>query len=336
MRVEQPQAQPQAPPPGAIRRASGFVQNLLVLMMMATGGWPAFASEPADDPRPAQQQASQGGGERQQNQDQKDTTGTRADTPPKTPDLCQALGAAAAANALPADFFTRLIWQESRFRPDVISAKGAQGIAQFMPATARASGLDNPFDPLDAITKSGELLRDLRREFGNLGLAAAAYNAGAGRVHDWLGSRRQLPRETRAYVKIVTGRSVEEWTAGNPANPVEMPSIEVPCGWPVTAFGQANPETAQTKSETGKPPIKPWGVEVVGATTPANALARYRDWQPKYAGIVGGRETNVVIRGVIGQSGAARVRVGEDSRAEADKLCMSLKAAGAYCDVMRN
>src|SRR5262249_22654407 len=127
------------------------------------------------------------------------------------PDLCQALATAATANDLPVDFFTRLIWQESRFKPDAISGKGAQGIAQFMPATAKSSGLENPFNPLEAIAKSGELLGGLRREFGNLGLAAAAYNAGSGRVHDWLGARRPLPLETRTYVQLVTGRSVEEW-----------------------------------------------------------------------------------------------------------------------------
>ena len=98
-----------------------------------------------------------------------------------------------------------------------------------MPETARLSGLENPFNPLEAIAKSGQLLHGLRLEFGNLGLAAAAYNAGSGRVRDWLGGRRPLPGETRAYVQLVTGRSVEEWTGGQ-TNPVEMPSVEVvPC-----------------------------------------------------------------------------------------------------------
>ena len=57
-------------------------------------------------------------------------------------------------------------------------------------------GLADPFDPLEAIAQSAKLLRDLRREFGNLGLAAAAYNAGPGRVRDWLAGRRGLPPET--------------------------------------------------------------------------------------------------------------------------------------------
>jgi soluble lytic murein transglycosylase-like protein len=145
------------------------------------------------------------------------------------------------SNELPVEFFTRLIWRESRFKSDAISRKGAQGIAQFMPATARASGLVDPFNPVEAITKSGQLLRDLRREFGNLALAAAAYNAGSGRVHEWLGGRRPLPLETRAYVRIVTGRSVEEWAAGPRANLLEIPSLEVaPCDLTTAALIRPN------------------------------------------------------------------------------------------------
>jgi soluble lytic murein transglycosylase-like protein len=61
-----------------------------------------------------------------------------------------------------------------------VSRAGAQGVAQFMPATARWRCLADPFDSLEAIAQSAKLLRDLGREFGNLGLAAAAYNAGKG------------------------------------------------------------------------------------------------------------------------------------------------------------
>ncbi|HEY7296426.1 MAG TPA: lytic transglycosylase domain-containing protein [Xanthobacteraceae bacterium] len=238
----------------------------------------------------------------------------------------------AASNNLPVDFFIRLIWQESRFKPDAISRAGAQGVAQFMPATARLRGLDNPFNALEAIAKSAQLLRDLRSEFGNLGLAAAAYNAGSGRVRDWLGSRRPLPGETRAYVRLVTGRTVEEW-AGGQTDAIGMPSVkDVPCNVAATALVAAEGGGSPPKAET----VKPWGVEVVGGPTPAKALVRYREWLPKYAGIVGDREPHVVIRGILGNMGAARVRVGEDSQAAAAKLCAALRKAGTYCDVLRN
>ena len=107
------------------------------------------------------------------------------------------MAAAAAANALPVAFFMRLIWQESRFNPAAaVSPAGAQGIAQFMPETARLNRLENPFNPHEAIAKSAQLLRDLNPQFGNFGLAVAAYNAGPGRVRDWLADHRLLPDET--------------------------------------------------------------------------------------------------------------------------------------------
>src|SRR5439155_112726 len=111
--------------------------------------------------------------------------------------ICDVLAAAAVENDLPVDFFARLIWQESRFDPTAVSRAGAQGVAQFMPATASARGLADPFDPIEAIAHSAKLLRDLRREFGNLGLAAAAYNAGPGRVRvhpGRAGATRLAPR----------------------------------------------------------------------------------------------------------------------------------------------
>jgi soluble lytic murein transglycosylase-like protein len=66
-----------------------------------------------------------------------------------------ALRKTALDNDLPIDFFTRLIWQESHFRSNAISYAGAQGIAQFMPATAVGRGLANPFDPLTALQAAG-------------------------------------------------------------------------------------------------------------------------------------------------------------------------------------
>jgi hypothetical protein len=127
------------------------------------------------------------------------------------PDLCNALLTSAENNDLPVAFFANLIWQESRLRDDAVSPKGALGIAQFMPQVAAKNGLDNPLDPLQALPASARLLRTLRDQFRNLGYVAAAYNAGAGRVMDWLERGRTLPRETRGYVLSVTGHSAEEW-----------------------------------------------------------------------------------------------------------------------------
>ena len=70
---------------------------------------------------------------------------------------------------------------------------------------------------------------------------------------------------------------------------------------------------------------------MVGAPTPAKAMVRYRELQSKYAAILAGHETtHVVIRGVIGEMGAARVRVDAETRADATKLCADLRSAGWF------
>ena len=102
--------------------------------------------------------------------------------PPTVDDICRALEQSAAENALPVEFFARVIWQESRFDAQAVSPKGAAGIAQFMPATASWHGLADPFDPTESLRHSAAYLRELLNRFGNLGLAAAAYNAGPARV----------------------------------------------------------------------------------------------------------------------------------------------------------
>ncbi|WP_407158576.1 lytic transglycosylase domain-containing protein [Bradyrhizobium sp. STM 3557] len=311
-------------------RRLGSMPILLLVSAMSVIGPPTRASDAGDASTLQQQPSAESREQKDEPSQTKNDAGPELSIPSAAPNLCDTLAMTAMTNDLPIDFFTRLIWQESRFKPDAVSPKGAQGIAQFMPATARLSGLEDPFNPIEAIAKSGQLLQGLRRQFGNLGLAAAAYNAGPGRVRDWLGGIRTLPQETRTYVWLVTGRSPEEWAAEK-TDPVGMSAAElVPCNLSATASIAPHPNTP--KSEI----VKPWGVEVVGGPTPAKALASYREWQPKYAAIVADREPHIVIRGIIGQMGAARVRVGEDTQDGAKRLCAALKAAGAYCDVMRN
>ncbi|MGY3395237.1 hypothetical protein ACVWW6_007828 [Bradyrhizobium sp. USDA 3311] len=147
-----------------------------------------------------------------------------------TEQFCHALREAAEASGIPVPFFARLLWQESRFRSNEVSSAGAQGVAQFMPETAAEVGLDDPFDPVKALPASAKFLRKLRDDFGNLGLAAAAYNAGPGRIQKWLARESELPRETRDYVRIITGTRAEDWTerAEALAIRIDLPR-EAPC-----------------------------------------------------------------------------------------------------------
>ncbi|HET9715037.1 MAG TPA: lytic transglycosylase domain-containing protein [Pseudolabrys sp.] len=144
-------------------------------------------------------------------------------------EICDSLTHAARSNDLPTHFFIRLLYQESSFRPAAISSAGALGIAQFMPETANDRGLDNPFDPLQAIPASARLLRDLYRKFGNLGLAAAAYNAGPRRISDWLAKKGSLPQETQDYVRNITGWPAENWTGSQTGIPAVKLPRAAPC-----------------------------------------------------------------------------------------------------------
>jgi hypothetical protein len=128
--------------------------------------------------------------------------------------MCKTLAAAAQAHDLPVGFFVRLINQESGFNPSEVSSAGAQGVAQFMPKVAEEWGLKNPFDPHAALMASARFLRSLYEQFGNWGLAAAAYNGGSGRVQKWVDKRGKLPDETRHYVMTITGVPAEKWIDG--------------------------------------------------------------------------------------------------------------------------
>ncbi|HVT28888.1 MAG TPA: lytic transglycosylase domain-containing protein [Lacipirellulaceae bacterium] len=135
---------------------------------------------------------------------------------------------AADANGIPREFLIRLLSQESSFKPTSISKAGALGIAQFMPATAIAMGLRDPFEPVSAIHASAAHLATLLKRFGNLGLAAAAYNAGPERVREWLSGRQGLPQETRDYVLKVTGLDAESWMgprAGSIMDASRIPAV---------------------------------------------------------------------------------------------------------------
>ena len=159
-------------------------------------------------------------------------------------EICHALTTAAQQHDVPAPFFIRLLFQESRFRPEVVSHAGAQGIAQFMPGTADQMGLDNPYDPVQAIPASARLLRDLVKQFGNLGLAAAAYNAGPKRVADWLAAKgkAKLPEETQGYVKTITGKPVEHWSTASARHPAPKVPEEAPCQNAAGLLAAAGPD----------------------------------------------------------------------------------------------
>ena len=123
------------------------------------------------------------------------------------------IAAAELREGLPHDLLARLLWQESRYREDIISGAvtspaGAMGIAQIVPRWH--PGVD-PLDPFASIDYAARYLRDLRRQTGSWEMALAAYNWGIGNVNRALNNygRENLlayaPKETRDYVSDITG-----------------------------------------------------------------------------------------------------------------------------------
>jgi hypothetical protein len=269
-------------------------------------------------------------------------TGAAARPPDLAPlrnSTCDLIESSAELNGLPVAYFTRLIWQESSFRAAAVSPKGAQGIAQFMPGTAAERGLADPFDPHQAIPAAAQLLKHLTLRFGNLGLAAAAYNSGAGRVDDWLAGTGNLPQETRAYVAAVTRRPVEEWKALGAADEPEKAQQAVPTTCPDVLAGLAVPPSAaalQAPAEEGE--WQPWGVQLAANFSQSQALAAYRSLQQRHPTVLGGRAPMILRRQNLSFGPRARVhiRVAAPTREAANHLCHQLRAKGAACIVLKN
>lgn len=141
----------------------------------------------------------------------------RMSVPPKFQPLIQK---AANESGIDPGTLSRMLYRESKFDPSAISPKGARGVAQFMPETAAAYGI-NPDIPEEAIPAAGRFLRDNMTKFGgNTGLALAAYNWGPENVQKWReagADPARMPAETRAYVHAITGSPIETWMGGRGA-----------------------------------------------------------------------------------------------------------------------
>jgi len=252
--------------------------------------------------------------------------------------ICLLLESAARANGLPVEFFARVIWQESRFRADAVgpvtrSGKRALGIAQFMPGTAAERNLLNPLDPIQALPKSAEFLQELYREFGNLGLAAAAYNAGPRRVREWLAGTGPMPAETRAYVQAITGASVEQW-AKAAVNADRKP--DVTCGELMATLKRApNRFVAALEQRVIAGALQPWGVILGGDKSRDRILSRYAALQVRHAAVLEGRDP-ILIERSRGPLPRYQVRIGAETRAAADDLCGRIHKSGGDCAVLRN
>ncbi|HEV7436542.1 MAG TPA: lytic transglycosylase domain-containing protein [Pseudorhizobium sp.] len=250
-------------------------------------------------------------------------------------DLCAGIGYFARTRDVPADFFARLIWRESLFRPRAVSPKGAEGIAQFMPATAKLRGLSDSFDILAALEASATYLRELHDRFGGYGLAAAAYNAGEARLTSFLAGG-SLPLETRAYVLAITGHPVEQWVRQPPE--LAAPSLAKDKPFLESCVALAETRRLSPTTTLADAQAAPWGVQLAAHLKPdvaqrlfARALAQLpphlRNEQPLIV---------PQTRGNFGYRTRYAARIGRETRAQAQALCSQIKAAGGACTVFRN
>ncbi len=249
--------------------------------------------------------------------------------------LCGIVEDAAKSSGLPPDFLTRLIWRESAFQPRAVSPVGAQGVAQFMPGTAAERGLANPFDPETAIPASARLLADLSRRFGNLGFAAAAYNAGPKALQKWLDGEGGMPFETQSYVRAITGHDIEEFR--DPAPPPASPPGPVqPCLVAIAKLRVAPWPAGTSPVISGL--FAPWGVQLAASFDKGSALRAFARAQHDLRAVIGDMQP-FVLGSVLRSRGWRpfyRVRLGAQTGGEAKRLCDKIQAAGGACAILKS
>jgi hypothetical protein len=330
------------------KMAFSTVMRLRALLCAAivTLAWPA-ASVSAADTAPAMTNVARPSVEElaTEGAPQKPTATAAADSDTREA-MCLMIESAARSQNLPVEFFARVIWQESRFQSDAVgpvtrNGQRAQGIAQFMPGTASERRLLDPFDPVQALPKSAEFLNELRGQFGNLGLAAAAYNAGPRRVQEWLAGTGAMPQETRNYVSAITGLTVDDWAAAaRSGKSGERPvTTSLGCRELMALLRRApNPFVTELEAHVKLGADRPWGVQLAAGFNRDKALAMYARAIKRLSAVIGDQDPSL-LSSVMRNRGTRlfyQVRIGADTRVAADDLCNRIRRAGGACFVLRN
>jgi len=219
------------------------------------------------------------------------------------------------------------------------SGRRAQGIAQFMPGTANERRLLDPFDPVQALPKSAEFLNELRNQFGNLGLAAAAYNAGPRRVQEWLAGTGPMPQETRNYVAAITGSAVDAWAAAGRGGKMPSGTPATTCRELMALLKRApNPFITELEQRVQIAAAKLWGVQLAAGFDRNKALAMYARAIKRLSAVIGDQDPSILssIDRSRGNHTFYQVRIGADTRGAADDLCNRIRRAGGACFVLKN
>ena len=290
-----------------VRRAA------ILLSMMAVLAVPAHGEED-EPPPPANKQAPAG-------------KAAHLDS------VCTLIRNSADRHGLPRAFLARLIWKESRFDPNAVSPAGAEGIAQFMPGTAKLRGLADSFDMSTAIPASAAYLAEMTANYGNLGRAAIGYNAGEGRLSRWIAGGGWLPLETEAYVLDILGEPADNFADASKQATIKPLDDKL-------GFDDACRKLPVIMSQTipmARIQLKPWGIQVAGNFRRSAAIGQWQRLRSRFGSVLSGHDPVVSrIRSPMGRRGIYAVRIGANDRAEADRICATLKRAGGACVVSRN
>lgn len=263
------------------------------------------------------------------------TTSTTTDKKSAAPDIAQICGLIAGAaekHGIPPNFFARLIWKESRFDHLAVSPVGAQGIAQFMPYTAKERGLADAFNIELALPASASFLKELHGNFGNWGLAAAAYNAGPTRLANWMKNGGFLPLETENYVLSITGRTVDDFSTGQ-----ELTDTPLNEKLPFEQACQLLPIMQTRSVPMARLNPFPWAVQVAGNFRQSAVSAQWNRLLKKNPKLLAGREIYISrIRTPMGKRGIYVARLGANNRQSADALCQQIRISGGSCIIRKN
>ena len=249
------------------------------------------------------------------------------------PDVCRTIEKAAGENRLDPNFLARLLWKESMFEPEAVSPVGALGIAQFMPETARMRKLDDPFNPAKAIHASADYLRYLIDGFGNMGLAAVAYNGGEARALRFFNGGQVLPYETQDYVEAITGHNAWKWRDDPPAEiDIRLSKEQGFRDACIKLAGNRSLKEFSTKAR-----VWPWGVILASHPKQSGAQSQVNRLNRQLRPILGGKRISYVRKQMTGSGRRVyTAQIGYSSRGEANAFCNQFRALGGRCIVLKN
>ncbi|WP_281859156.1 lytic transglycosylase domain-containing protein [Litoreibacter halocynthiae] len=248
-------------------------------------------------------------------------------------DLCQLIEASTKTHGLNPHFFTRLIWQESRFNPNALSPANAMGIAQFIRSTATKRGLKDPYNPADALDHSAQYLAEMVARYGNEGMAAIGYNGGEARAEGFLQGKGLAP-ETIDYVPIITGLEAEAWRDAAPTSHDMRLSKAGSFRNACYALAQKRQLTPLRKA----PRYKPWGVQMAADRSKQGARTQFKTRTASCRGTIAGEKLDVIYKKhrVAKLKGWYMARISRNTRGAAQSLCNNLRKQGCACAVYKN